>query len=75
MTCKRDKINLLTHRNSVGGDIVMRPFVRGWVSECVCACVHWSVRFSICQSHFVMLARYNLQFMLDQFQTSHVNDS
>ena len=25
--------NLLSPRNSVGGDIVTRPFVGGWVSE------------------------------------------
>ena len=38
---------LLSPRNSVGGDIVTRPFVGGWVSEwvgrCVCACVCVSV--------------------------------
>ena len=38
---------LLSPRNSVGGDIVKRPFVGGWVSELVCewvrACVSGSV--------------------------------
>ena len=34
---------LLYPRNSVGGDIVMRPFVGGWVSEWVRASVRLSV--------------------------------
>ena len=34
---------LLSPRNRVGGDIVTRPFVGGWVSEWVSACVRGSV--------------------------------
>ena len=33
----------LSPRNSIAGDIVMRPFVCGWVSECICACLRASV--------------------------------
>ena len=35
---------LLSPRNSVGGDIVMRTFVGGWVSECAPAWVGGCVR-------------------------------
>ena len=36
-------VPLLSPRNSVGGDIVMRPFVGGWVSEWVGGFVRVSV--------------------------------
>ena len=51
----------LSPRNSVGGDIVTRPFVGGWVSEWVRACVGvwvggW-VGAYVCPSHFTLWTR------------------
>ena len=43
----------------------------GWVSGCVSP----SVRESVCPSRFALWTRYRLQFLPDQFQTSHVNCS
>ena len=40
---KNSCLALLSPRNSVGGDIVTLPFVGGWVSEWVSACVCGSV--------------------------------
>ena len=54
----------LSHGNSVGGDIVMRSFVCGWVSEWVCACV---------LLRFALWTRYRLQCLPNQFQTSHIS--
>ena len=45
----------LSPRNSVGGDIVMRPFC-AWLVECVCA---WD---SVHPSRFALWARYRLVF-------------
>ena len=59
---------LLSPRNSVGGDIVMRPFVCGWVSECVCPAVSLSVR----PSRSALWARYRLQILPHHFHTLHV---
>ena len=52
----------------VGGDIVMRPFVCGWVSEWV----RESVRACVSPSRFALWTRYRLQFLSDHFHTSHV---
>ena len=53
--------------NSVGGDIVMPPFVCGWVSE-------W-VHESVCPSRFVLWTWYRLQFLPNHFHASHVSCS
>ena len=42
---------LLSPRNSVGGDIVTRPFVGGWMSEWVGACVRMCVRHALPCGH------------------------
>ena len=54
-------LSLLYPPNSVGGDIVMRPFVGGWASE-------W-----VCPSPLALWAWYRLQFFPDHFQTSHLH--
>ena len=76
-SCKLNKLNkgiihdkslfLISPCNSVGGNIVMRPFVCGLVSEWVREWVHLS-RFAFCK-----WAQYRLQFLPDHFQTSHVS--
>ena len=43
--------DFLSPRNSVGGDIVMRPFVCGWVSEWVGVWVRPSVRRALPCGH------------------------
>ena len=65
------KVPLLSPRNSVGGDIVMWPFVCGWVSPYVCPCVCPCV----CPSRSALWAQYKLQILPHHFQTSHVSCS
>ena len=50
-------IILLSPRNSVGGDIVTRPFVGGWVSEWVRGWVRACVGESVVPSHSTLWTR------------------
>ena len=59
--------DLLSSRNSVGEDIVTRPFVGGWVSEWVGAWASWWVR------HALPCGHDSDWFLINHFQTSHVS--
>ena len=67
-------ISLLFPRNSVEGDIVTRPFVGGWVSGWVRACVCVSVTLYLVGmiATTVFAQSLSLQFLPNHFQTSHV---
>ena len=52
----------ISPRNSVGGDIVMRPLVCAWVSVRVRECVGESRRAWVRPSHFALWTRYSFHF-------------
>ena len=56
--------DLLSSRNSVGGDIVTRPFVDGWVSEWVGAWASWWVRHALPCGHVSHYSFWSITFKL-----------